>query len=93
MRITKSGPRPLLALLLVAAAPAASAQVVNAPVAPDAIYVARRGAAVTVLDRGRPFATVMVEPSAELERNREVLLVWSERAEEVDDGLARTSGR
>lgn len=27
-------------------------------------------------DRGRPFATVMVEPSARLERNREVLLVW-----------------
>lgn len=27
-------------------------------------------------DRGRPFADVIVEPSADLERNREVLLVW-----------------
>ena len=27
-------------------------------------------------DRGRPFATVRVKPSARLERNREVLLVW-----------------
>ena len=27
-------------------------------------------------DRGQPFATVMVEPLADLERNREVLLVW-----------------
>ena len=29
-------------------------------------------------DGGRPFAQVVVEPSAGLERNREVLLVWSE---------------
>ena len=28
-------------------------------------------------DRGQPFASVSVEPSARLERNREVLLVWS----------------
>jgi len=27
-------------------------------------------------DRGRPFATVTVEPAARLERNREVLVVW-----------------
>jgi rod shape-determining protein MreC len=27
-------------------------------------------------DTGRPFARVLVEPSAQLERNREVLLVW-----------------
>lgn len=27
-------------------------------------------------DRGRPFASVSVEPTARLERNREVLLVW-----------------
>ena len=27
-------------------------------------------------DRGHPFAQVVVEPSARLERNREVLLVW-----------------
>ena len=28
-------------------------------------------------DRGRPFAEVLIRPSADLERNREVLLVWS----------------
>jgi rod shape-determining protein MreC len=27
-------------------------------------------------DNGQPFAKVLVEPSAQLERNREVLLVW-----------------
>jgi len=31
-------------------------------------------------NRGRPFATVMVQPSARLERNREVLLVWPAQA-------------
>ena len=31
-------------------------------------------------DRGRPFAHVLVKPSADLERNREVLLVWSAAA-------------
>jgi len=30
-------------------------------------------------DRGRPFASIMVQPSARLERNREVLLVWPAR--------------
>ena len=30
-------------------------------------------------DNGQPFARVMVESSADLERNREVLLVWSEQ--------------
>jgi len=36
-------------------------------------------------NRGRPFATVMVQPSARLERNREVLLVWpAELADESD---------
>ena len=34
-------------------------------------------------DTGQPFAAVLVEPSARLERNREVLLVWSaEKASE-----------
>lgn len=41
-------------------------------------------------DRGRPFASVKVEPSARLERNREVLLVWPAEvgaaAEGVDPG-------
>lgn len=42
-------------------------------------------------DNGQPFAKVLVEPSAHLERNREVLLVWpaSERhAEEVLPSLS-----
>ncbi|HEX9584642.1 MAG TPA: rod shape-determining protein MreC [Gammaproteobacteria bacterium] len=36
-------------------------------------------------DRGRPFTTVRVEPTARLERNREVLLVWpASRGDMVD---------
>lgn len=36
-------------------------------------------------DNGQPFAKVLVEPSAQLERNREVLLVWPS-TERDDDG-------
>jgi rod shape-determining protein MreC len=36
-------------------------------------------------DSGRPFATIMVEPVAELERNREVLLVWPADAPDAMD--------
>ena len=36
-------------------------------------------------DRGRPFATVRVEPTAKLERNREVLLVWPSGRGDADD--------
>lgn len=39
-------------------------------------------------NRGRPFATVMVQPSARLERNREVLLVWPAESEAESDTLA-----
>jgi rod shape-determining protein MreC len=39
-------------------------------------------------NRARPFATVMVQPSARLERNREVLLVWPAVSEEESDTLA-----
>jgi rod shape-determining protein MreC len=46
-------------------------------------------------DRGRPFARVVVEPSAALERNREVLLVWSDRPASTGDqgAIAKTRGR
>lgn len=44
-------------------------------------------------DRGRPFATVRVEPTARLERNREVLLVWpAERGDTVDSAFTPESG-
>ena len=43
-------------------------------------------------NRGRPFATVMVQPSARLERNREVLLVWPAAiSEEADDPTWHTN--
>jgi len=43
-------------------------------------------------DRGQPFAQVVVEPSARLERNREVLLVWTPDESEVPiDPSARTA--
>ena len=38
-------------------------------------------------NRGRPFATVMVQPSARLERNREVLLVWPAESEDASDTM------
>lgn len=38
-------------------------------------------------NRGRPFATVTVQPSARLERNREVLLVWPSQSTEESDTL------
>ncbi len=38
-------------------------------------------------DRGRPFASVKVEPTARLERNREVLLVWPAEGGEASDGV------
>lgn len=38
-------------------------------------------------DRGRPFASVKVEPTARLERNREVLLVWPAEGGEALEGL------
>ncbi len=45
-------------------------------------------------DQGRPFASIVVEPSAELERNREVLLVWSDRTgERADDSIAHARAR
>jgi len=45
-------------------------------------------------DKGRPFASIVVEPSAELERNREVLLVWSERTGNAErEAIARTGAR
>ena len=44
-------------------------------------------------NRGRPFATVMVQPGARLERNREVLLVWPAKESEAFDTMpARTEG-
>jgi rod shape-determining protein MreC len=44
-------------------------------------------------NRGRPFATVVVQPSARLDRNREVLLVWrSQSTEESDTMPARAEG-
>jgi len=36
-------------------------------------------------DTGRPFAEVIVQPAAQLERNREVLLVWPEGENVADD--------
>lgn len=44
-------------------------------------------------DRGRPFARVLVQPSAELERNREVLLVWSAETAHPMDTAARSESR
>ncbi len=38
-------------------------------------------------DRGRPFASVKVEPTARLERNREVLLVWPAEGGESSEGV------
>lgn len=38
-------------------------------------------------DRGRPFASVRVEPTARLERNREVLLVWPPGRGDVVDSV------
>ncbi|NIM28543.1 MAG: rod shape-determining protein MreC [Gammaproteobacteria bacterium] len=38
-------------------------------------------------NRGRPFATVMVQPSARLERNREVLLVWPAETDDPSDTM------
>jgi rod shape-determining protein MreC len=39
-------------------------------------------------DRGRPFASVKVEPTARLERNREVLLVWPAEGGDAPDGVS-----
>jgi rod shape-determining protein MreC len=39
-------------------------------------------------NRGRPFATVTVQPSARLERNREVLLVWPAQSKQESDTMA-----
>lgn len=45
-------------------------------------------------DRGHPFAQVVVEPSARLERNREVLLVWTPDGDgPPSDPIARTADR
>lgn len=45
-------------------------------------------------DRGRPFATVRVEPTARLERNREVLLVWpAGRGDIVDSSYSGRARR
>ncbi len=38
-------------------------------------------------NRGRPFATVMVQPSGRLERNREVLLVWPAESTDATGAL------
>ena len=43
-------------------------------------------------DRGRPFATVMVQPSARLERNREVLLVWPAQPARESGSMATHTG-
>ncbi len=43
-------------------------------------------------DRGQPFATVLVQPSADLERNREVLLVWPAETERSVDASANRGG-
>jgi rod shape-determining protein MreC len=41
-------------------------------------------------DRGRPFANIRVEPTARLERNREVLLVWpADKGKMVDSAYSR----
>jgi rod shape-determining protein MreC len=44
-------------------------------------------------DRGQPFANVVVEPSARLERNREVLLVWpsGQQHNRSDEPMSKTS--
>ena len=44
-------------------------------------------------NRGRPFATVTVQPSARLERNREVLLVWPSQATAPSDTLPTQANR
>lgn len=43
-------------------------------------------------DSGQPFARVLIRPSAQLERNREVLLVWPPTPS-ADGGGERSSGR
>jgi len=44
-------------------------------------------------DRGRPFANIRVEPTAMLERNREVLLVWpAGKGKMVDSAYSRRLG-
>ena len=43
-------------------------------------------------DRGRPFAEVLIEPSADLERNREVLLVWTVADEQTSVGTRAPMG-
>jgi len=43
-------------------------------------------------DSGQPFADVEVEPSARLERNREVLLLWSQGRGALLDSSYRRPG-
>ena len=43
-------------------------------------------------DSGQPFAEIAVEPLARLERNREVLLVWSNAAGQFVDSAFRLDG-
>jgi rod shape-determining protein MreC len=42
---------------------------------------------------GKPFATVVAEPSARLDRSREVLLVWTLPPAVLSDYLSHTTGR
>ncbi len=42
-------------------------------------------------NRGRPFATVTVQPSARLERNREVLLVWPSQSTQASGTMPATA--
>ena len=44
-------------------------------------------------NRGRPFATVTVQPSARLERNREVLLVWPSQVTADSDTMPTQGNR
>jgi len=44
-------------------------------------------------DKGQPFASVLVEPMAELERNREVLLVWPADEGQAMDAMFKGSGK
>jgi rod shape-determining protein MreC len=44
-------------------------------------------------NRGRPFATVTVQPSARLERNREVLLVWPSQVTADSDTMPTQANR
>ena len=39
---------------------------------------------------GRPFAEIVIRPSAQLERNREVLLVWPEERAKLIDSAYRS---